>query len=235
MPVGEDYRNKRQLKISAMASDAHPLKRILMSVDRESCPNSLNFHCHTTYSDGSLEPKELISQAAARGLKHLAVTDHHNSQAYQIMSNWLASRSNKNLPVPVLWTGVEISCLLNGCLVHVLALGFEVGHQAIHRYIQNDSVIGESLRAPAVLNSIHQAGGLAVLAHPARYRIGHTELINAAAEIGFDGVETWYDYDCLCKWHPTKYICEAIDKQLEQLGLLRTCGTDTHGYDLSGR
>ncbi|HGY5550442.1 MAG TPA: phosphatase, partial [Prochlorococcus sp.] len=31
------------------------------------------------------------------------------------------------------------------------------------------------------------------------------------------------------------YICEAIDKQLEQLGLLRTCGTDTHGYDLSGR
>ncbi|MEC7392033.1 MAG: phosphatase, partial [Cyanobacteriota bacterium] len=28
---------------------------------------------------------------------------------------------------------------------------------------------------------------------------------------------------------------EAIDRQLSNLGLLRTCGTDTHGIDLCGR
>ncbi|MED5264276.1 MAG: phosphatase, partial [Cyanobacteriota bacterium] len=36
-------------------------------------------------------------------------------------------------------------------------------------------------------------------------------------------------------WHPTPFICEAIDDQLQGLGLMRTCGTDTHGFDLSGR
>ena len=34
---------------------------------------------------------------------------------------------------------------------------------------------------------------------------------------------------------PSPMICEAIDRQLENLGLLRTCGTDSHGIDLGGR
>ncbi|MAB54449.1 MAG: phosphatase, partial [Synechococcus sp. CPC35] len=31
------------------------------------------------------------------------------------------------------------------------------------------------------------------------------------------------------------FICDAIDRQLANLGLLRTCGTDSHGLDLGGR
>ena len=95
--------------------------------------------------------------------------------------------------------------------------------------------MGESLRADSVCRAIHDAGGLAILAHPARYRLGFSELIDAAANLGFDGGEAWYDYDMQPRWNWSPVVCEAIDHRLKNLGLLRTCGTDTHGVDLEGR
>ncbi len=213
----------------------HPLRAVLEQVDAGSCPRSFNFHCHTLCSDGSLEPLALIEQATRRGLVHLAVTDHHSSHAHPPMRAWLDNQRAAGVTVPTLWSGIEISCLLNGCLVHVLALGFELGHSALEPYNRGDAVVGESLRADSVVKAIHEAGGLAVLAHPARYRLGHDLLIDEAARLGFDGGEAWYDYDMQTVWAPSPMICEAIDRQLENLGLLRTCGTDSHGIDLGGR
>ena len=70
----------------------HPLKDVLDQVGPSSCPTTHNFHCHTICSDGSLEPLELIQQATKRGLKHLAVTDHHSSHAHrEFRSGWSSS------------------------------------------------------------------------------------------------------------------------------------------------
>ena len=214
---------------------SHPLRTVLAAVGPQSCPNAFNFHCHTICSDGSLDPLDLIAQATRRGLSHLAVTDHHSSHAYKPMQAWLEQQRDSGAVVPTLWTGMEISSLLKGCLVHVLALGFEPDHPALQPYNRGDAVVGEPLRADAVVAAIHRAGGLAVLAHPARYRLDHGLLIDEAARLGFDGGEAWYDYDMQPSWAPSPMICEAIDRQLENLGLLRTCGTDSHGIDLSGR
>jgi len=218
-----------------MVSEAHPLRAILNTVGPDSCPNTLNFHCHTQCSDGSLQPIALIQQACERGLEHLAVTDHHSDSAFRQISAWLDQRPESKTEAPRLWSGMEISCLLKGCLVHVLALGFECGHRALQPYNHGEAPRGEALRAKTVKKAIHEAGGLAVLAHPARYRLGHAELIDAAAELGFDGGEAWYDYDMQPAWKPSAFICESIDRQLTNLGLLRTCGTDSHGNDLGGR
>jgi MFS family permease len=78
-------------------------------------------------------------------------------------------------------------------------------------------------------------GGLALLAHPARYRLPHRRLIAAAADLGFDGAEVWYDYAMRPRWQPTELVCEAIAADLERRGLLMSCGTDTHGLVLHGR
>ena len=56
-----------------------------------------------------------------------------------------------------------------------------------------------------------------------------------AADLGFDGGEAWYDYEMQPRWSWSPVVCEAIDQRLKNLGLLRTCGTDTHGVDLEGR
>ena len=218
-----------------MTPNQHPLRSVLNTVGPESCPGLLNFHCHTVCSDGSLEPVALIEQASARNLSHIAVTDHHSIAAYVPMVRWLERARDQGVNTPMLWSGMEISCILRGCLVHVLALGFTPGHPSLLPYSSGDAAVGAPLRAGEVRKAIHEAGGIAILAHPGRYRLGFSELIDAAAELGFDGGEAWYDYDMQERWEPTPLICESIDKQLKNLGLLRTCGTDTHGIDLKGR
>ena len=218
-----------------MPAEQHPLRAVLETVGPLSCPDELNFHCHTICSDGSLRPEDLIQQASSHGLRHLAVTDHHSSAAYLPMQSWLEDQTELDHPAPTLWTGMEISCILRGCLVHVLALGFEPRHRALAVYNHGDAAVGEALRADTVVKAIHEAGGLAVLAHPARYRLGFRDLINAAADLGIDGGEAWYDYDMQTQWQWTPMVCEQIDAQLKNLGLLRTCGTDSHGVDLRGR
>ena len=39
----------------------------------------VDLHTHTTYSDGTLEPEELISAAHGLGITHLAITDHDST------------------------------------------------------------------------------------------------------------------------------------------------------------
>ncbi len=218
-----------------MTHEQQPLRAVLESIGPESCPGTLNFHCHTLCSDGCLEPVALIEQASAQRLSHIAVTDHHSTAAYLPMVEWLNRAKDQGDVTPTLWSGIEISAILRGCLVHVLALGFIPGHRSLLPYTTGDAAVGAPLRAGEVCKAIHNAGGLAILAHPARYRLGYKDLIDAAAELGFDGGEAWYDYDMQERWSSTPVICEAIDKQLKNLGLLRTCGTDTHGIDLKGR
>ena len=76
---------------------------------------------------------------------------------------------------------------------------------------------------------------MALLAHPARYRLPFSALIASAAALGFDGAEAWYDYTMSPRWSPSPLVCEAIAQDLGHRGLLMSCGTDTHGHDLCGR
>lgn len=213
----------------------HPLAAVLASVTPTCCPTRLNFHCHTVCSDGSLQPEHLAEQAIAIGLEHLAVTDHHAIAGSNRVATALAAARQRGQQVPTLWRGVEISCLLEGCLVHVLALGFAAEHPSLEPYLQGSSVVGPALRAEQVLAAIRAADGLALLAHPARYRLPFATLLAAAAELGFDGAETWYDYAMQPRWQPTPLVCDAIARDLGRRGLLQSCGTDTHGLELCGR
>jgi predicted metal-dependent phosphoesterase TrpH len=169
------------------------------------------------------------------GLEHFAITDHHSAWAYEGAWACLEAHAAEGETVPQLWRGVEISALLEGCLVHVLALGFRSQAPSLAPYLQGQAVVGPALRAEAVVAAIQAAGGLALLAHPARYRLPHRRLIAAADALGFDGAEAWYDYGMQGRWEPTPHVCAAIAADLEDRGLLQSCGTDTHGLELNGR
>ena len=224
-------------RVAVLRSEAegHPLAAVLRQVGPESCPTRFNFHCHTLCSDGSLAPEELADQAVAIGLEHLAVTDHHALAAHDRIAAALARHQEAGSAVPILWRGVEISCLLEGCLVHVLGLGFGPDPEPLAPYLQGAAVVGPGLRAEAVVAAVRGAGGLALLAHPARYRLPHQRLIAAAAKVGLDGGEVWYDYTMAPRWRPTPVVCDAIAQNLSDRGLLHSCGTDTHGLALEGR
>ena len=117
----------------------------------------------------------------------------------------------------------------------LLALGFVPGDPALDPYRQGAAPVGEALQASTVVDRIHDAGGLALLAHPGRYRLSFQRLIPAAAALGFDGAEAYYDYAMQPRWEPTPHVCDAIARLLDVHALLRSCGTDTHGLELSGR
>jgi predicted metal-dependent phosphoesterase TrpH len=223
-----------------VAQDVSALMDVFSSIDPQSCPRNYNFHMHTTRSDGRLKPEELIEQAIAIGLKGLAITDHHTINGYLQASQWL-NNWKQTYPhqvqdsTPHLWTGVEINALLLNTEVHILAYAFNPEHPALECYLQGQGVKDERGRAEHAIAAIHEAGGLAVLAHPARYRRDPVDLIPEAAKLGIDGVETYYAYDNPNPWRPSPKQTQQVQQLGTFYGLFHTCGTDTHGRSLLQR
>lgn len=214
----------------------YKLREIFSSVEAMSCPHRLNFHLHTVYSDGKMQPEELIQQAIAMRLSDLAITDHHAIAGYYLAKKYLdhfANLSSESLPT--LWSGIEVNASLIFTEVHILGYGFDPEHQAMQPYLQSKTTAGLDYQAISVIKAMHLAGGLAVLAHPARYRRSPEDLIPAAAALGIDGVETYYGYDSSDPWKPSPRQTEEIHHLAESHGLLHTCGTDSHGLKISRR
>ena len=210
------------------------IRRLTNTLNKDSCPNYINFHCHTNFSDGSMSPDKLIDQAIKNSIRYLSITDHHSINAYKYIKEKKLLDKYKNISFDLI-TGIEISCLLKGCLVHVLGIGIDVNSKSLLPYIQSESAFGDALQVRSVKNSIKEAGGLSFLAHPARYRMPYNILIKEAYDIGIDGIEVWYDYNHNQIWKPTEFICDEVDKLTSKYKMLKTCGTDSHGYSLFGR
>lgn len=219
-------------------SATYKLRELFTSIDVMSCPHKLNFHLHTIYSDGKMQPEELIKQAIAMCLSDLAITDHHSIAGYWIAKQYLdhvISQSSDPEALPTLWSGIEVNASLIFTEVHILGYGFDPNHEAMQPYLQSKTTAGLDYQAISVIKAMHLAGGLAVLAHPARYRRSPEELIHAAAALGIDGVETYYAYDNSEPWRPSPRQTEEILQLAEIYGLMHTCGTDSHGYKISKR
>lgn len=219
------------------AQDMPALKQVFQSVGAACCPYQYNFHLHTVYSDGQLKPEELIEQAIEFGLQGLAITDHHSTGGYHVAESWLNERAEsvENVFLPHLWTGVEINADLLGCEVHILGYAFNPDSSSMKPYLQGKTTKGNDYLAGSVIEAIHWAGGLAVLAHPCRYRLAAEKLIPAARQLGIDGVEAFYAYNNPSPWSPSQRQTDLVSKLGAEYGLLNTCGTDTHGKSILQR
>jgi len=215
------------------------LQKVFQTIDAESCPLTFNFHMHTVYSDGRLQPEEAIEQAISIGLRGLAITDHHTVGGYRAAQRYLAQWQLRHPEledcVPQLWSGVEINAGLLDTEVHILAYAFDPQHPHLQPYLQRRAVTGDEYRAASVITAIHQAGGIAVLAHPARYKRSPLDLIPAASQLGIDGVETYYAYNNPNPWRPSPKEMKQVHHLSQDYHLLNTCGTDTHGRSLLQR
>lgn len=223
--------------VPTTASRSSVLKEVFRSLHQDSCPRDYNFHLHTTHSDGRLRPEEVMEQAIDIGLQGLAITDHHSVGGYKIAQGWLheKSQSNPGSPLPRLWTGVEVNANLLDTEVHILGYDFDPNQDCLQPYLQGAAVTGENYEVARVIDAIHHAGGLAVLAHPVRYRRSPVDLIRAAADLGIDGTEAYYAYNNPDPWVPSPRQTEQVRELNTCYGLFSTCGTDTHGLNLLQR
>lgn len=76
----------------------------------------IDLHVHSTYSDGTCTPTELISLAREAGLGAIAITDHDSIGGIPE-----AIRAAENTEIEVV-PGVELSCDFDGKEVHMLGL-----------------------------------------------------------------------------------------------------------------
>jgi predicted metal-dependent phosphoesterase TrpH len=217
--------------------DTLALRRVFETTQAESCPTSYNFHMHTVCSDGRLQPETLIQQAVEIGLKGLAITDHHSIRGFRRAQAWLLEKTTQSpqMHLPHLWSGLEVTSQLLDTEVHILGYGFDPDSPVLQTYLQGTSPQGEAAQAKQVIANFHQAGALVVLAHPVRYRKPPEELIPEAAQLGIDGVETYYCYDNPNPWRTSPRQTEQVQRLSSTYGLLNTCGTDTHGLSLLQR
>jgi predicted metal-dependent phosphoesterase TrpH len=218
--------------------DLLALKQVFKTVNASSCPSAFNFHMHTCVSDGQLQPEALAQQAIAIGLKGFAVTDHHAVEGYKAVYQYFEQQqmfTDAPPALPHLWTGIEITSELLNTEVHILGYAFDPDHTAMEPYLQGCSPGGDNGLAENVIATLHEAGGLTVLAHPVRYRRSPHDLIPAAYLAGIDGVEAYYAYNNPSPWKPSPEQTYIVQQLAAAYGLLCTCGTDTHGLSLLQR
>ncbi len=76
---------------------------------------SIDLHTHSTASDGSLGPRELLEAAVASGVKVLALTDHDTVAGYRQLAE------DGDLACELI-CGVEFSCQWSNSTVHIVGL-----------------------------------------------------------------------------------------------------------------
>ena len=85
----------------------------------------IDLHTHTTFSDGTDTPTQLINKALAAGITTIALTDHDSISGWQEATSALR-------PGICLVPGAEVSCqTLDGISVHILGLLFDSSNTAL--------------------------------------------------------------------------------------------------------
>ncbi len=205
------------------------IKKIIESFTKNDYEaNKVNLHIHTNYSDGTADFENIISQAKSKGYRYISITDHNTVKGHE------------NFKDPILVFGVEFDVWYKYIFLHLLAYGIDPDSDCMQKfYAKNKSETEKDIirifsrrNIKELISSIHLAGGIAVLAHPACcWALNMEKFIKDLKEIGLDGVEVYYPYP---RWR--KYLkfssVEKIEQIADKYNLLKTGGTDLHGLYL---
>ena len=111
----------------------------------------IDLHTHTTYSDGTDNPSELINKALAAGITIIGLTDHDSISGWQEATNALR-------PGISLVPGAEISCqTLDGISVHILGLLFDSSNSELMNTLKKTRENRHS-RMEKIIARINEAG-----------------------------------------------------------------------------
>lgn len=249
----------------------------------------IDLHTHSTASDGSYSPADLVGLAARSGIRKLALTDHDTTDGINE-----ARTASQNFEIELI-SGVELSAQWQNRTLHIVGLyvdpedtalkaaiaraknvradrAREIGSrlekagitnayrltkrqheteqlgrshfarmlveqgyaknftQVFKRYMVRGKPGYASARwmdLETAINTIHQAGGVAVFAHPARYNLSRTQLRKAIRDFS-----SW-DGDALeivsGKTNPKEI--EDMTRLAQDNNLAGSMGSDFHGPD----
>ncbi|NES95386.1 MAG: PHP domain-containing protein [Desertifilum sp. SIO1I2] len=109
----------------------------------------LELHCHTTFSDGTLTPTQLVETAVQAGVRALAITDHDTFNGWEEAISAAAKYDLEIVP------GLELSTVHNHCSLHIL--GFYPNPQLLREPLQ-ERLEGRKRRAQRMLEKLASLG-----------------------------------------------------------------------------
>ncbi|MFH8577606.1 PHP domain-containing protein [Streptomyces zaomyceticus] len=140
----------------------------------------IDLHTHSTASDGTDSPAELVRNAAAAGLDVVALTDHDTTRGH--------AEAIAALPEGLtLVTGAELSCRVDGIGLHMLAYLFDPAEPALlaeRELVRDDRVP----RARAMVGKLQELGVPVTWEQVARIAgdgsLGRPHIAEALVELG---------------------------------------------------
>ncbi|MDC7220575.1 MAG: PHP domain-containing protein [Spirochaetales bacterium] len=186
---------------------------------------TIDLHIHTTASDGTFSPTELVDYGLKKNLSALAITDHDTMRG---IAEALEYRDRIGADLEII-PGMEISANAPGFYfgLHILAYFPDKSPEELENIINNlERELRQGDGSPrTAIKTVMEYGGLTSLGHPQEYSLSMGEmdkLLGDLAALGLNGVEGIYTT------HSSAYISE-MKKLARKHGLLVTGGTDFHG------
>jgi predicted metal-dependent phosphoesterase TrpH len=181
----------------------------------------IDLHTHTTCSDGTDSPRELVNKAIVQGLEILGISDHDTT------SGWAEATASLRGSLK-LALGSEISCLTNdGVSVHMLGLLFDAEHEEMQQVLEETRdgrlprmrKMIEKMRAEGIDISIQDVE----LAMPPGATMGRPHLADAlvAKKIVKTRDEAFVD---LLHNESRFYVSHAAPTPVEAISLIRRAG-----------
>lgn len=191
-----------------------------------------DFHIHSTASDGSLNPRQIVRLAKSGGIDTIAITDHNSVDGVTE-----ASEAGKEYGVSVI-PAVELSTRFNNESIHVLGyftnkkfnntdfkqiLKLVKNHKAqkLRRLLMlfpKHRTPNKYLSTSEGINILRAFGAAVVLAHPVR--ISEKNLVDVL-NMPFDGIEAKY---CRNTAYDTNHLINIALKKFS----FYTGGSDFH-------
>lgn len=126
----------------------------------------VDLHVHSTKSDGTYTPSELVAYAMEKGLTAFALTDHDTVDGLQeareyadsLRKKEAASGSASSHPaVPEVIPGIELSTEYQGRDIHIVGLYINAENPTFQKYLQ-DFIHSRTLRNQKMCALLQEAG-----------------------------------------------------------------------------
>lgn len=152
-----------------------------------------DLHSHTTHSDGTLSPLELITRAKSCGVDVLALTDHDGTFGLQEATDCANDLGLRFVP------GVEISVTWGSQTVHIVGLGIDWRNEQLRtglaamqvRRIERADQLGRKLETNGIPNALERVKSIAGLEAPTRTHFGRFLVDNGYARDMQDSFNKW--------------------------------------------
>ncbi|MFR4439641.1 MAG: PHP domain-containing protein [Hungatella sp.] len=87
----------------------------------------IDLHVHSSASDGTLSPGDVLRRAAARQLDAIALTDHDTTDGLADAMKAVCELQESGAYTPELIPGIEMSCVYLGTEIHILGFYVDPG------------------------------------------------------------------------------------------------------------